>query len=79
MLIVLNEGCGLFQVVTLEMLFKHVKKLGYDRYAIFANDNTFHLDRTDPCVPVVLSNVSDSNALRRVCVKNLLHEIFALD
>ena len=50
------------------MLLEHVKKLGYDRYAIFANDDTFHLDRSDASVPVVLTNVSNGDPLGRIRV-----------
>ena len=50
------------------MLLEHIEKLRYDRNAILTNDDTLHLDRADTRIPVMLSNVSYSDALGRICV-----------
>ena len=50
------------------MLLEHVEKLRYDRNAILTNDDTLHLHRTDTRIPVMLSNVSYSDALGWICV-----------
>ena len=68
MLIILDECCRLLQVLTREMLLEHVEKLRYDRNAILTNDDTLHLDRADTRIPVMLSNVSYSDALGWICV-----------
>lgn len=79
MLVILHKCSCLLEIFTMKMLLEHVEELWNDRNAIFTDNNTFHLHGADPCVPVMLSNVSYGDTFWWISVQNLFYEIFAFD
>lgn len=57
MFVVLYKGLSLLQVVTSEMSCQVVDLVLDDWDSIASDDDAFHLDRADFCVPIVISDV----------------------
>ena len=78
MLVVLDEGGGLVKILSLEVSLQVFNLLEDDWDAIFANDDTFHFNTANLCVPVVISDFSDLKPLLGIGIQNFLNQILVL-
>ena len=79
MLVVLDEGGGLLQVLPGEVIPELLDELGDHGDAIFADNDAFHFNGSNLGIPVMCSNVSYRDALGGVGVEDFFHEFFEVE
>ena len=72
-LVVLNEGSGLLEVVAREVVLEAVDLLGDHRNPVLTNNDALHLHTPYLRVPVMVSYISNLKPFVRICLKNLLN------
>ena len=82
MLVVLNIRYSLCKITvwtdarSIKAVLDLAQKLFDNWNSVFTDHDTLHFIRFDLTVPFMTSNIRDSESLDRICVKNLLNQIF---
>lgn len=78
MFIVLNKSACLFKVIACEVISQVVYLFLDNRNTITANNYSFHFNRTDLIIPIMVSDIANLKPFTWISLQNLLNQVFIL-